>query len=164
MSFEDLESAGLLGTGPRCWHRDLPALAKRRERLAGLAFHSPDRIEAWALWDEAAAAALGSSVGVELASTRAEASSAPTSESEAAESAAESEVAPMPLLALGAAPGALGRLGLAAVIDELGRLAGEAPLLLSRAAPDELDAELLAELGFEPGGEHLLFTSLAQAA
>ncbi|HYH46369.1 MAG TPA: hypothetical protein VEG34_11855, partial [Thermoanaerobaculia bacterium] len=136
VSFEDLEAAGLLGTGPRCWQRDLPALAKHRERLAGLAFHSPDRIEAWALWDEAAVA------------------TAPAEE--------------WPLLALGAAPGALGRLGLAAVLDELGRLAGRlecnAPLLLPRVAPEELDADLLRELGFEPGAEHLLFTSRAQAA
>jgi GNAT superfamily N-acetyltransferase len=171
VGFEDLEAASLLGTGPRCWQRDLPALAKHRERLSGLAFHSPDRIEAWALWDEAAAAnearlplaigdGFGPSVGVELASTRAEASSAPTSESEAA----ESEAAPMPLLALGSAPGALGRLGLAAVLDELGRLAGDSPLLLPRVAPGELDEALLEELGFERGGEHLLFTSRAQAA
>lgn len=128
LSFDDLAAAGLLA-GPRCWHRDLPALAKHRERASGLAFHSPDRIEAWALWEEA------------------------TAPGEACL-----------ILAAGSAPGALGRLGLATVIDDLGRRAGDAPLLLARAAPEELDAGLLAELAFERGAEHLLFTSLAQAA
>jgi GNAT superfamily N-acetyltransferase len=133
VSFEDLEAAGLLpGAGSRCWQRDLPALAKQRERLSGLAFHSPDRIEAWVLWGE------------------------PAAPGEA-----------WPLLAVGSAPGALGRLGLSVVMNELGRLAGNAPLLLARTAPQELEelkGSLLAELGFERGGEHLLFTSRAQAA
>lgn len=117
-TFEDLTAAGLLGNGLRCWQRDLPSLAKHPERLSGLAFHSPDRIEAWALWDESGT-----------------------------------------LWAVGAEPGALGRLGLSAVLDELGL-----PLLLPRATPEEIDADLLAELGFERGDEHLLFTSHAQAA
>lgn len=118
MSVADLEAAGLLGTGRRCWQRDLPALAKHQERLSGLAFHSPDRIEAWALWDETGT-----------------------------------------LWAAGAAPGPFGRIGLSVVLDEI-----NAPLLLPRATPEELDADLLAELGFESGPEHLLFTSQAQAA
>lgn len=132
-SLEDLEAAGLFSdrAGPRPWERDLPGLAKRRDRLSGLAFHSPDRIEAWALWEEPAAAAPGE---------------------------------PWTLLGLGASPGALGRLGLAVVLDELSRQSGGAPLHLARAAPGEIDAGLLAELGFEPGGEHLLFTGRAQAA
>jgi GNAT superfamily N-acetyltransferase len=115
---EDLAAAGLLEAGPRCWQRDLPSLAKQSERLSGLAFHSPDRIEAWALWDETGA-----------------------------------------LWTAGAAPGPFGRIGLSAVLDEIG-----APLHLARATPEELDAGLLAELGFERGEEHLLFTSRAQAA
>ncbi|MEO6195934.1 MAG: GNAT family N-acetyltransferase [Thermoanaerobaculia bacterium] len=118
VSVADLEAAGLLGTGPRCWQRDLPALAKHGERLSGLAFHSPDRIEAWALWDETGT-----------------------------------------LWAAGAAPGPFSRIGLPVVLDEI-----NAPLLLPRATPEEVDADLLAELGFESGPEHLLFTSRAQAA
>jgi ribosomal protein S18 acetylase RimI-like enzyme len=123
VSFEDLETAGLFADeGPRCWQRDLPSLAKHRERLSGLAFHSPDRIEAWALWDETGT-----------------------------------------LWAVGADPGPFGRIGLAVVLDSMLDSVG-APLLLPRAAPEELDAVLLAELGFERGGEHLLFSSRAQAA
>jgi ribosomal protein S18 acetylase RimI-like enzyme len=118
VSVADLEAAGLLGTGLRCWQRDLPALEKHKERLSGLAFHSLDRIEAWALWDETGT-----------------------------------------LWAAGAAPGPFGRIGLSVVLDEI-----NAPLLLPRATPEELDADLLAELGFESGPEHLLFTSQAQAA
>jgi GNAT superfamily N-acetyltransferase len=118
VSVADLEAAGLLGTGLRCWQRDLPALEKHKERLSGLAVHSPDRIEAWALWDETGT-----------------------------------------LWAAGAAPGPFGRIGLSVVLDEI-----NAPLLLPRATPEELDADLLAELGFESGPEHLLFTSQAQAA
>jgi len=68
------------------------------------------------------------------------------------------------ILALGFVPGDLGRLGLSVLIDELGRLAGESPLLLSRAASDEIDPELLRSLGFEPGTEYLLLTTRAQAA
>lgn len=118
VAYEDLAAAGLLEAVPRCWQRDLPSLAKQSERLSGLAFHSPDRIEAWALWDEAGT-----------------------------------------LWAAGAAPGPFGRLGLSAVLDEIDK-----PLHLARATPEELDADLLAELGFERGDEHLLFTSQAQAA
>lgn len=117
VSYDDLAAAGLLGAA-RCWQRDLPSLAKQSERLSGLAFHSPDQIEAWALWDETGT-----------------------------------------LWETGAAPSPLGRIGLSMVLDEIDK-----PLLLARAAPEELDADLLAELGFERGDEHLLFTSQAQAA
>jgi ribosomal protein S18 acetylase RimI-like enzyme len=117
VTYEDLAAAGLLA-GPRCWQRDVPSLAKLGERLSGLAFHSPDRIEAWALWDETGT-----------------------------------------LWSAGAAPGPFGRIGLSVVLDEIGL-----PLFLARATPEELDADLLAELGFERGEEHLLFTSRAQAA
>lgn len=120
VSYGDLATAGLLA-GPRCWQRDLPSLAKQSERLSGMAFHSPDRIEAWALWDETGT-----------------------------------------LWTAGAAPGLFGRIGLAAVLDEI-----NTPLLLARATPEELEelgGDLLAELGFERGAEHLLFTSRAQAA
>ncbi len=113
---EDLASAGLLTAC--CWHRDAAALLKQSERLSGLAFHSPDRIEAWALWD-----------------------------------------AEGTLWALGATPGPFGRPGLSVVLDEIGT-----PLHLEKAAPGEVDAELLTALGFVRGAEHLLFTSQAQAA
>ena len=46
-----------------------------------------------------------------------------------------------------------------AVLDEIGT-----PLHLEKAAPGEVDAELLTALGFVRGAEHLLFTSQAQAA
>lgn len=129
MTVADLTAADLLpGAGPRCWQRDLPSLVKHQERLSGLAFHSPDRIEAWALWEEASA---------------------------------PGEVT---LWSVGAAPGPFGRIGLAVILDEIGHRTGNAPLLLARAAPEELDADLLAELGFERGAEHLLFSSRAQAA
>jgi GNAT superfamily N-acetyltransferase len=128
VSLADLEAAGLLERA-RCWQRELPALTKLKDRLTGLAFHSPDRIEACLLWKEP---------------------DAPDEE--------------WPILATGAAPGALGRLGLSVLIDELARRAGDAPLLLPRAAPEEVDADLLSELGFERGAEHLLFTGRAQAA
>ena len=53
LTLADLEASGLLQGRSRCWRRDLPGLAKRREGLTGLAFHSLDGIEAWVLWDEA---------------------------------------------------------------------------------------------------------------
>jgi len=52
VGYTELADSGLLGEGVRCWRRDRPALAKHQEYLSGLAFHSPDRIEAWALWRE----------------------------------------------------------------------------------------------------------------
>ncbi|MFL6193395.1 MAG: GNAT family N-acetyltransferase [Thermoanaerobaculia bacterium] len=118
VSFDDLAAAGLLEAGPRCWQRDLPSLAKQSDHLSGLAFHSPDRIEAWALWDETGT-----------------------------------------LWTAGAASGPFGRVGLSVILDET-----NTPLRLARATPEELDADLLAELGFERGDEHHLFTSRAQAA
>src|SRR3954451_18071443 len=63
------------------------------------------------------------------------------------------------LLAVGCTPGSLGRLGLSAVLNEINM-----PLFLPRAATEELDADLLAELGFESGPEPRLFTSRAHAA
>ena len=63
------------------------------------------------------------------------------------------------LWAVGAAPGPFGRIGLPVILDEI-----NAPVLLPRATPEELAADLLAELGFESGPDHLLFTSQAQAA
>lgn len=151
VAFEELSAAGLLGTGapdagasdarspdarPRTWQRDLTALAKRAGTISGLAFHSPDRVEAWVLYEPGASRGEPGAEGGD----------------------------PWQILAAGIAPGALGRPGLAVVIDELARLAANSPLLLERAAPAELDAELLTELGFEPGTEHLLYSGRAQAA
>ncbi len=129
ITLRDLLDAGILTTGAetvRCWQRDLVARPKIDEDLAGIGFHSADRLEAWVLHRPG-------SRGREI-------------------------------LAIGCVPGDLGRLGLSLLIDELGRLAGEEPLLLPRAAPDEIDPELLRRLGFEPGSEHVRYTARAQAA
>ena len=64
----------------------------------------------------------------------------------------------------GLAPGLLGRLGFSNVMDELAGLAGDSALVLARAAPDEIEPELLGGAGFEPGDETLLYTGEAQAA
>lgn len=128
IGYGELADAGLAAEGARCWRRSSEALAKHQEHLSGLAFHSPDRIEAWVLWREPGAGQA------------------------------------WPIQALGAAPGDLGRLGLAVVLDELTRRAGGAPLVLERASPEEMDADRLEELGFVRGQEHLLFASRAQAA
>ncbi len=160
VSVADLEAAGLLATGPRCWQRDLPALEKHKERLSGLAFHSPDRIEAWALWSleippPTVETPRGASPPEVPEGTHGRIDGATAGDAPRGVSTVEGAS----LLAVGCAPGALGRLGLSVVLDEIG-----APLLLPRATPEELDADLLAELGFESGPEHLLFTSQAQAA
>jgi ribosomal protein S18 acetylase RimI-like enzyme len=68
------------------------------------------------------------------------------------------------ILAAGVAPGDVGRLGLRLLVAELDRRAGGAPLELPRTAPDEIDAELLVELGFRSGAEHRLFATEARAA
>jgi hypothetical protein len=146
VTFSDLDSAGLLGAGVRCWERDRTSLAKEPERLSGLAFQSPDRIEAWALFNE-----------------RGGRNEASEGEPPGLESSNDEEKA-VPLLALGAVPGPLGRLGLAAILGELDRLSGGAPLLLARASSAEIEPRLLEELGFERGAEHLLFGARAQAA
>jgi hypothetical protein len=128
VSYDDLVAADLLGAGPKSWLRERPALAKLRDLLSGLAFHSPDRIEAWLLWMEGGAGE------------------------------------PWPILTLGAAPSTLGRIGLAALIDELAGLAGDSPLRVAHSSPDELTSDHFIELGFEAGVEHLLFSRAAQAA
>jgi hypothetical protein len=143
VTFADLDSAGLLGEGGRCWQRDRPALAKEQESLAGLAFQSLDRIEAWALWSDAG-------------------DKGETGEPDVPEEMGA--VRALPLRALGAVPGALGRLGLVAIAGELGRLSGGAPLHLARVSTSEIEPALLEELGFVRGAEHLLFGTQAKAA
>lgn len=56
VNLEELSTAGLVGDGLRCWHRDLPALTKPGRTLEGVAFHSQERIEAWALYEPGATA------------------------------------------------------------------------------------------------------------
>ena len=68
------------------------------------------------------------------------------------------------ILALGGSGSELGRAGLRALLEELARRAGGAPLELARAAPEEVDSRLLAELGFRAGAEHLRFAGDAQSA
>jgi GNAT superfamily N-acetyltransferase len=55
LSFAELRDAGALHAIPAPWARDLPALEKRAERLAAFALHSPERLEAWALFEPGAA-------------------------------------------------------------------------------------------------------------
>jgi GNAT superfamily N-acetyltransferase len=158
---DDLAAAGLLEAGLRCWQRDLPSLAKQSERLSGLAFHSPDRIEAWALWSQEIPPTVETPRGASPPEVSEGTHGSLRVDGAAAGDAPRgvSTVEGASLLAVGCTPGVLGRIGLAAVLDEIG-----IPLLLARATPEELDAGLLAELGFERGGEHLLYTSRAQAA
>jgi ribosomal protein S18 acetylase RimI-like enzyme len=47
---EDVMPAALLGSGVRCWERDPVTLAKLGDRVLGLGFHSPERLEAWVLY------------------------------------------------------------------------------------------------------------------
>jgi hypothetical protein len=68
------------------------------------------------------------------------------------------------ILTAGFAPSELGRMGLRVLLEEVERRAGGAGLLLSRVAPEEIDFALLADLGFRPGAEHVLFATEAQAA
>jgi hypothetical protein len=68
------------------------------------------------------------------------------------------------ILAVGATETRIGRLGLRRLVSELERLAHGSLLLLARVAPEEFDRLLLAELGFEPGPEHVLFATEAKAA
>ncbi len=56
VSLDDLLANGLVGNGLRCWQRDLPALSKPGRCLEGLAFHSSERLEAWALYEPGATA------------------------------------------------------------------------------------------------------------
>ncbi len=129
VSLDDLLASGLVGNHLRCWHRDLPALTKPGRALEGLAFHSQERIEAWALYERGAVPG-----------------------------------EPWQIFLTGLAHGPLGRLGFSTVMDELAGLAGDSALVLARAALDEIEPELLGEVGFDPGDAYLLYTSEAQAA
>lgn len=55
LTFNDLRDAGAVLPIAAPWARDLPALEKRADRLAALALHSPERLEAWALFERRAA-------------------------------------------------------------------------------------------------------------
>lgn len=68
------------------------------------------------------------------------------------------------VFAAGFAAGALGRQALNVLVQELVRAATGGPLLFGRVAPEEAAPELLAELGFRSGREHLLFVTQARAA
>jgi ribosomal protein S18 acetylase RimI-like enzyme len=68
------------------------------------------------------------------------------------------------ILAAGSTGADLGRAGLRILLSELERRACGSPLELARAAPGEIESSLLAELGYEPGPEHVLFATEAQAA
>jgi GNAT superfamily N-acetyltransferase len=68
------------------------------------------------------------------------------------------------ILAAGSTGADLGRAGLRILLSELERQACGSPLLLARATPEEIESSLLAELGFEPGPEHVLFATEAKAA
>lgn len=128
LTFAELRDAGALGEPATSWARALPALEKRAGRLEAIGFHSPERLEAWVLFER------------------------------------EVERQPWRVLRLGREPGALGRAGLALVIDALVREAGGCDLVFDRATPEELAAEDLAALGFVPGAGHFLFASEAKAA
>ena len=128
VTLEEATSAVLLAES-RCWQRDLPSLQKRSDKLVGLGFHSPERLEACVFMSSASPLESGWEIG-----------------------------------AVGITDTALGRLGLGVLLAELERQAGAVPLLLSRVAPQEVDPAFLTELFFEPGREHLLFATEAQAA
>lgn len=68
------------------------------------------------------------------------------------------------ILAAGGTGGSLARLGFRLLLAEIERQASSAPLWLPRVPPEELEPGLLAELGFRPGPEHLLFSTEAKAA
>src|SRR5436305_6853105 len=161
VTYDDLAAAGLLEPGLRCCQRDLPSLAKQSERLSGLAFHSPDRIEAWALWSQEIPSTVETPRGASPPEVSEGTPGSLRVDGAAAGDAPRgvSTVGGASLLAVGCTPGVLGRLGLAVVLNEIGR-----PLSLIRATSEEIDADLLMELGFERGEEHLLFTTRAQAA
>lgn len=129
VSLEELQAAGLVGNGLRCWQRDLLALTKPGRALEGLAFHSQEQLEAWALYEPGAVAG-----------------------------------EPWQIFVAGLAEGPLGRLGFSTVMGEVAGLACDSPLVLARAAPDEIELELLDGAGFQPGDETLLYISEAQAA
>ncbi|MEP7009369.1 MAG: GNAT family N-acetyltransferase [Acidobacteriota bacterium] len=129
VSLDDLVSGGLVGNGLCCWQRDLPALTKPGRSIEGLAFHSQERLEAWALYEPSATAG-----------------------------------EPCQIFLTGSAEGPLGRFGFSTVMDELATRAADSPLVLARAAPDEIEPDLLGEVGFEPGYKYFLYTSEALAA
>ena len=125
VTVEEAAAAGLL-RGGRSWHRERATLDQRADRLEGLGFCSPERLEAFLFHRQAEG-------GCEI-------------------------------VALGLADGALGRPALRALVAELARRPGGETLRLPRVAPEELAPGLLAELGFAPEGERLLFATEAQAA
>lgn len=158
---DELDAAGVLpgeeaGPGAPPWHRQARTLRNRRDALRGLAVASPDRIEAWLVYDPEARPFVGQGTVVEvLGFTPAPeppggAGTDPGSRSGEADSGTE------------AAGGTRRKLLLGALLRQVIREAGERPVRLARLREGELPDSLLSALGFEPATEYHRYSAEAQ--
>ncbi|HUO85856.1 MAG TPA: GNAT family N-acetyltransferase [Thermoanaerobaculia bacterium] len=127
----DLEAAGLLAETPStAWCRSRRSLVQSGDRLRGAAVVSPDRIEAWIVFDPP-----------------------PAGEAEPPEeSGLDRAPDPVPILAVGGADPARLPLLFGVLVRWLAARAPGRGLLVPRLAPEELASELLAAHGFSAGG------------
>jgi GNAT superfamily N-acetyltransferase len=123
---DQLAAAGALEVPPgAAWVRTRRTLLNRRESLLGLAVASPDRIEAWVLYDLAGEP-----------------------------SPPGGEAAPLEVVGFGAADEDRRELLLGALLRHLISAAAGQALRLARLADGELPKPLLASLGFAPDREY----------
>lgn len=170
----DIDAAGVLADAPTtAWCRTRRTLAQSADRLAAAAIVSPERLEAWAVFDAEATVATapdarqeGEAIARRSGRDGAAEPCGSPRDDQSVRTAAEAGVstdpavgptfsspgdAPLRLLAFGSAEPERRPLLFAILVRWLARRAVDCPLLLPRLAADELPPDLLAAHGFLPG-------------
>jgi hypothetical protein len=152
VSVDELSAAGVLqAPAGAAWLRTRRTLLNRRESLRGLAVASPDRIEAWLVYqpeEESPFAAEPAPVGAAPAAFGGSLRGAGTP--------------PIEVVGFGAAAEARRDLLLGALLRHLIAKTSGRPLRLARLAAGELPEALLGELGFEAGREYHRYAAEAK--
>lgn len=165
---DELAASGALAAPPgAAWPRTRRTLLNRRESLFGLAVASPDRIEAWVVYDPAAETGLpgGESprprVGEELVSSPGGRREEPAAE--AGRDRDRVETGPLEVVGFGAADEERRELLLGALLRHLIAAAAPGrPVCLARLAEGELPEPFLAGLGFAPDREYHRYAAEAK--
>ncbi|HEX2165049.1 MAG TPA: GNAT family N-acetyltransferase [Thermoanaerobaculia bacterium] len=158
----ELDAAGVLADAPTtAWCRTRRTLAQSADRLAAAAIVSPERLEAWAVFESrAAAVALHAAAAPEdrrggdasaCGGDGASVPSEPPGDDGSSPTLLSRREVPVRLLAFGCADPDHRPLLFGVLVRWLSSGAANRPLLLPRLTADELPPDLLAAHGFVPG-------------
>jgi hypothetical protein len=152
VSVDELSAAGVLqAPAGAAWLRTRRTLLNRREGLRGMAVASPDRIEAWLVYEQAEESAAAEEPSPEGAAPAVFAGSS-----------REAGAPPIEVVGFGAAEEARRDLLVGALLRHLIAKASGRPLRLARLAEGELPEPLLAGLGFAPESEYHRYAAEAR--